>query len=71
MKTLHISRKIKATVLATSLLTSIGGNVNAETLVALTDANKIGIFDSSQNNTININTFNDITGTAGGELLSG
>lgn len=70
MKISH-TRRIKATVLATALLTTVAGNVNAETLVALTTTNEIGIFDSSANNTINTNVFNNITGTASGETFVG
>ena len=52
-------------------MTAMAGNVNAENLVALTTTNEIGIFDSSANNTINTNAFNDITGTAVGETFVG
>ena len=71
MKVSHISKIIKASVLATALLTTFASNVNAEMLVALTTTNEIGMFDSSQNNTVNTNAFNDITGTAAGETFVG
>ena len=71
MKISHTSKKIKATVLATTLLTTLAANVNAESLVGLTTTNEIGIFDSSANNTINTNAFNNITGTAAGETFIG
>ena len=71
MKIAKTSTKIKATVLATALLTTFAVNVNAESLVALTTTNEIGIVDSSLNNAINTNAFNNITGTAVGENFIG
>ena len=57
--------------MATALLTTCTVDVNAETLVAPTTTNEIGIIDSTENNTINTNAFNDITGTAVGEIFVG
>ena len=71
MTIVNTATNIKATVLATALLTTCTVDVNAETLVAPTTTNEIGIIDSTENNTINTNAFNDITGTAVGEIFVG
>ncbi len=70
MNKLNISRMFARSSIAAAALLIFAGNAGAVSLVALSNNNQIGTFDSSSAS-IDLSTFNTITGTAPGEYFVG
>ncbi|MDQ3185063.1 MAG: FxDxF family PEP-CTERM protein [Pseudomonadota bacterium] len=70
MNKLNISKTLARSSIAAAALLVFASNASAVSLVALTSSNQIGIFDSSSAS-VDISTFNAITGTAPGEYFVG
>lgn len=70
MNKLNVSKTLARSSIAAAALLVFAGNAGAVSLVALSSNNQIGIFDSNSAS-IDLSTFNTITGTAPAEYFVG